>query len=245
MRVAVRQLKAVLHAARPLLNRAWERSLQKELSWIIELLGPARDLDVQLEYFTDEAHRLNAHDRRVLAPFMAHLQKQRQAVHASLVSELNTARYFQLVDRLRDAAQHPSAVDSDRSLPSLARREFKLLRKAIRRAGTDPSNVQMHQIRIKAKRARYATALAAHALGKPAARFMAQARKLQDLLGRHQDAVQAELHVRAFLKHSTSVRAAFVGGLLVERQRQRRRAVRKKFGRACTRLLRRGKALWD
>lgn len=245
MRVAARQLKAVLHAARPLLREGWERSLQAELSWLIELLGPARDLDVQCAYFTDEAGRLNARDRRVLAPFMAHLHTQRRAIHEVLLSGLNSARYFHAARLIRDAAQHPSFVDSDASLTDLARREYKALRKAIRRAGADPSAVQMHRIRIKTKRARYATALAAHAIGKPADRFMSKARKLQDLLGRHQDAVQAERHVRAFLKHSTSVRAAFVGGLLVERQRQRRRSVRKKFRRVGKRVLQRGRDMWD
>jgi CHAD domain-containing protein len=244
MRVAARQLRAVLHAARPLLVREWERALQDELAWMIALLGPARDLDVQLEYFADEATELKAHDRRLLAHFTAHLQKQRQAVQEVLRSELNSARYFQFLDRIREAAHDPSALESDATLPELARREFKSLRKAVRRARAEPSNATMHEIRIKTKRARYATELAAHVLGKPAARFIRRARKVQDLLGRHQDAVQAELHVRAFLKHSTGVRAGLVGGLLVERQRARRRSVRKKFARQCNRLLQAGKSVW-
>lgn len=40
-----------------------------------------------------------------------------------------------------------------------------------------------------------------------AVRFIKAARATQDLLGIHQDAIQAERHVRQFLKYSTSVRA--------------------------------------
>lgn len=244
MRVAARQLRAVLHAARVLCVREWERALQDELSWLIELLGPARDLDVQLEYFAGEATRLKAPDRRPLAHFIDHLQSQRRAIHAVLMSELNSAHYFQFIHRIRQAAQNPAAVESDATLQDLARREFKALRKAIRQAGPAPTNAKMHEIRIKTKRARYAAELAEPAVGKAAARFIKKARTLQDLLGRHQDALQAELYVRAFLKHSTSVRAGFVGGLLVERQRQRRKSVRKKFARLGRRVVTRGKKAW-
>jgi len=49
----------------------------------------------------------------------------------------------------------------------------------------------------------------------------------------HQDAIQAEVHIRAFLKKSTSARAAFVAGRMVERQRQRREKARGKMQRLC------------
>lgn len=245
MRVAARQLRAVLHAARPLLVREWEQRLQAELAWLSRLLGPARDLDVQLEYFTREADRLSAPDRRPLMAFIDQLQAQRRTVHEALLSELKSARYLQLIRHLRQAAHDPTVVDSTASLQDLARREFTALRKAIRQAGPSPTNAKIHEIRIKTKRARYAAELAEPAVGKPAARFIKQARALQDLLGRHQDALQAEAYVRAFLKHSTGVRAGFVGGLLVERQRQRRKSARKKFPRLCKRLVKRGKQAWE
>ena len=244
MRVASRQLRAVLHAARPLFRKDWEQHLQDALSWLSELLGPARDLDVQLEYFTDEAERLNARDRRPLSRFIAHLQNRRRELHAVLVSELNSARYLELIRRLRQAAHNPIVVESEVTLRDLAEREFKALRKAIRQAGPAPSNAKLHEIRIKTKRARYAAELTEQNIGRPATRFIKQARKVQDLLGQHQDALQAEAHVRSFLKHSTSVRAGFVGGLLVERQRRRCKLIRKEAPRLFRRLLKRGKETW-
>lgn len=61
----------------------------------------------------------------------------------------------------------------------------------------------------------------------------------------HQDAIQAEAHVRAFLKHSTNVRAAFVAGRMVERQRERREEARKNMHTLWKKLLKRGEKAWE
>ena len=118
------------------------------------------------------------------------------------------------------------------------------MRNAIRQAGHAPSNAKIHETRIKTKRARYAAELAEPTVGKPAKRFIKKARVVQDVLGMHQDAIQAEAHVRAFLKLSTSMRAAFVAGRMVERQRERREQARKKMRTLWKGLLNRGESAW-
>jgi CHAD domain-containing protein len=244
LRVATRRLRAVLRAASPTLLPAWVAALQQELEWLSGLLGPARDLDVQIAYFEQEAVGLGARDHKLLAQFTSHLRTQRDAVQTLLLSELTSARYLELIRRLQQAAHDPSVVESPLTVCRLAKREFKKLRKAISRAGPSPSDAQLHNIRIKAKRARYAAELARWAVGKPAIRFMKAARAIQDLLGIHQDAIQAELHVRQFLKYSTSVRAGFVAGRMVERQRQRRERIRQEMKRLFKKSLKRGKKTW-
>jgi len=222
MRVATRQWRAVLRAAKPLFLPAWANSLQDELRWLGQLLGPARDLDVQLAYFREESAVLDARDRRPLTQFIAHLEAQRNNVQELLLSELKGARYLDLIRRLQQATVDPTLVESPMTLHDLAARPFKKLRKMIRQVGASPSSATIHQIRIKTKRARYAAELAKPVVGKPATRFIKKARVVQNVLGMHQDAIQAEAYVRAFLRQSTSVRAAFVAGRMVERQRERR-----------------------
>lgn len=245
MRVATRRLRAVLHAARPILLPAWATSLQQELDWLSDLLGPARDLDVQIAYFTDESAELDAQDRKLLAQFIAHLRIQRDAVQQIVLGELTSARYLELVRRLQQAAHDPSVVESRLTIRQLAERAFKKLRKAIRRLRSEPSDAALHKIRIKTKRARYAAELARSSVGKPAGRFIKSARAVQDLLGIHQDAIQAERHIRQFLKYSTSVRAGFLAGRMAERQRQRRQHVRKDMKPLFKTLLKRGKKTWE
>jgi CHAD domain-containing protein len=244
MRVATRQLRAVLRAARPLLVPEWADSLRDELRWLGQLLGPARDLDVQLAYFRKESAALDARDRRPLTQFMAHLEAQRINVQELLLSELKSARYLDLIGRLQQAAHDATVVESTVTLRDLAKEEFTKLRNAIRQAGHAPNNAKIHETRINTKRARYAAELAEPTVGKLATRFIKKARAVQDVLGTHQDAIQAEAHIRAFLKQSTSARAAFVAGRMVERQRQRRERARKKMQRLFRGLLKRGEKAW-
>jgi len=244
MRVATRQLRAVLRASRSLLVPEWADSLRDELRWLGQRLGPARDLDVQLAYFREESAALDAQDRRPLTPFLAHLEAQRHTVQEVLLNELKSARYLALTRRLQQAAHDPTVVESTVTLRDLATQEFIKLRQAIRQAVQAPTNANIHETRIKTKRARYAAELAEPAVGKPATRFITKARVVQDALGLHQDAIQAEAHIRAFLTQSTSARAAFVAGRMVERQRQRRERAGKKMQRLLSSLLKRGERAW-
>ncbi len=244
MRVATRQLRAILRAAKPLLVPEWADSLREELRWLGRLLGPARDLDVQLAYFREESAQLDARDRRPLTPFIAHLEVQRNKTQEILLNELKSERYLDLVRRLQQAAQDPTTVESTVTLRDLAKDEFTKLRDAIHQAGPTPTNATIHETRIKTKRARYAAELAEPTVGKPATRFIKKTRVVQDVLGMHQDAIQAEAHIREFLKHSTSTRAAFVAGRMVERQRRRREKARKKMDRLLRSLIKRGDKAW-
>jgi len=244
MRVATRQLRAILRTARPLLVPEWTSSLREDLRWLGRLLGPARDLDVQLAYFREESTSLDARDRRPLSSFIAHLEAQRTNAQEALLNELKSARYLDLVRRLQQAAHDLTAIESTLTLRDLAKQEYTKLRHAIRQAGRAPNSATIHEIRIKTKRARYAAELAGSTVGKLAIRFINKARAVQDVLGMHQDAIQAETYIRTFLKHSTSTRAAFVAGRMVERQRRRREKAREKMPRLLRSLVKRGKNAW-
>jgi CHAD domain-containing protein len=245
MRVAVRQLRAIVRAAKPLLVPEWAESLQDELRWLGQLLGPARDLDVQLAYFRGESAVLDARDRKPLAEFIAHLEGERNKIHGLLLNELTSARYLDLIRRLQQAKHDPIIIETTITLHDIAKSAFTKLRKAIQHLGPSPTNSKLHEIRIKTKRARYAAQLAELADGKSVTRFIKTAGTVQDVLGMHQDAIQAEAHVRTFLKHSTNVRAAFVAGRMVERQRERREEARKNMHALWKKLLKRGEKAWD
>ena len=244
MRVATRRLRAILRAARPLLVPAWSEALRNELDWLGEVLGPARDLDVQVEYFQEEAAALESRDRKPLERFVAHLRSEREHVQQAILNALKSERYFELIRHLTQAANEPAVVVSTVSLSDIAAGAFTKLRKAMRKLGGAPTDSDLHRLRIKTKRARYAAELAETCAGNSAKRFILQAKLFQDLLGIHQDAVLAEQHIREFLEQSTSVRAAFVAGRMVERQRHRRESARIKFRAQWKKLDKRGKKAW-
>ena len=244
-RVATRRLRAVLRAARPLLDPDWTESLRADLSWLGGALGPVRDLDVLLERLRVEIAGLEPEERRASARFLDLLEEERSSARAAMLEAMSSARYADLLSRLEAAAVAPRARAADVSLQSIAAGEFRKLRKAVRALPTAPSDEALHAVRIRGKRARYAGELAEGVVGKPARRFVRDAKLFQDVIGEHQDAVVAEERIRGLLGEAGGPRAHFAAGQIVERERERRRAARAAFPKAWARLEKSGKRAWS
>jgi CHAD domain-containing protein len=244
-RVATRRLRAVLRAAAPLLDPAWTDSLRGELAWLGGALGPVRDLDVLLERLSEEIRALEPDERRAAGRFLRLLEQERAETRAAMLEAMSSARYAELLTRLEAAAVTPRARAADASLSEIAGVEFKKLRKAVEALPADPADDELHAVRIRGKRARYAAELAEGAVGKPARRFVQEAKRFQDVIGEHQDAVVAEERVRGLLDRVESPLAQFAAGRIVERERERRRAARAAFPEAWARLEKSGKRAWS
>jgi CHAD domain-containing protein len=244
-RVATRRLRAVLRAARPLLDPDWTESLRTELSWLGDALGPVRDLDVLLERLRAEIDDLEPAERRASERLLGLLEEVRERARAAMLEAMSSARYADLLSWLEAAAVAPRGRSADVSLESIAAKEFRKLRKAVRALPSEPSDEALHAVRIKGKRARYAAELAEGVVGKPARRLVKNAKRFQDVIGEHQDAVVAEERVRGLLGEIEGAQAHFAAGRIVERERERRRAARAAFPKAWKRLEKSGKRAWS
>lgn len=244
-RVATRRLRAILRAASPLLDPEWTRSLRDELAWLGRALGPVRDLDVLLERLREEIDDLEPAERRAARRFLELLGDEREADRAAMLEAMSTDRYGRLLAGLEAAGVAPRAHPSDVALEDVAAKEFRKLRKAVRALPPQPGDDELHAIRIRGKRARYAAELAAGIVGKPARAFVKDAKAFQDVIGEHQDAVVAEERVRGLLDGAGGPRAHFAAGRIVERERGRRRAARAAFPKAWARLEKSGKRAWS
>jgi CHAD domain-containing protein len=244
MRVATRRLRAYLRAVRPILEGEWGEALRSELAWLGGYLGPVRDLDVLLARFQAACAGLPAPEQRAFSRLLPQLERQRQSARATMLTALQSARYLQLLTRLETAAHAPEVVSSNLTLAAMASAAFKRLRKAMSKLEPTASAEALHRVRIYGKRARYTAELALVTAGKPATRFLQQAKAFQDLLGEHQDAVVAETHLRALLRHTRGTLAAFTVGRLVERQQISRQQVRTALPEVWAQLARRGRKAW-
>ncbi len=74
--------------------------------------------------------------------------------------------------------------------------------------------------------------------------MITRAKRFQDVIGDHQDAVVAEEKLRALTAQLNDPPSAFVAGLLVERQRERRRDARAAVPDAWQRLSKAGRKAW-
>jgi CHAD domain-containing protein len=239
MRVASRRARAFLRAARPLLDPEWMDELRVELGWLGSTLGPARDLDVLLEHLRAGVTALG-NDAEPLRGLVGKLEREREEALAAVLAALSEPRYLALLDRLEEAEHPHLATGEDVTLAELWADEFGRTRRTFSRLDSRSSDAELHAGRIRAKRARYAAELAAHELGRPGERFVAVAKRLQDVLGEHQDAFVAEEQITAWAKENEGDQNAVER--LLEQERDRRKHARDEWPPAWKKLKRIGRS---
>jgi CHAD domain-containing protein len=244
MRVAVRRLRAVLRVARPILDRAWVDELRAELRWLGRALGAVRDDDVLLIHLRSQADALPAGDAGGLERVVEEIEREREGSRAELLEAMSSPRYLELLGQVERAGETPRWNGKRRSVRKLAAREFRKLERAAKALGPAPSDAELHRVRVLGKRARYAAELAEAAVGKRASRFVGRAKKLQDVLGEHQDAVVADERLRALLRTRRDPQVPFIVGRLVERQRERMLRARAGAPKTLKKLRRAGRKAW-
>src|SRR2546429_8116695 len=114
-----------------------------------------------------------------------------------MLKALSSPRYLELLGRIELAAEAPHWNGLRRSARKLAAREFNKFERATKAPAPEPSNVELHRVRVRGKRARDAGELAEEAVGKRGRRFVARAERVQDILGVHQHAVVSDETLRA------------------------------------------------
>jgi CHAD domain-containing protein len=244
MRVAVRRLRAFLRVSRPILDREWANELRAELKWLGQALGAVRDHDVLLTHVRAEAETLPTGDVGALALVVEGIEQRREASREQMLEALSSQRYLEVLGRVELAGEAPHWNGRRRTVRKLAAREFKKLERAIKELDPVPSDTELHRLRVRGKRARYAGELAEAAVGKKAGRFVDRAKNVQDVLGEHQDAVVADERIRELVLSQSNPQPALVAGRLVERQRERMLRSRAEYPKAIKNLQRAGRKAW-
>jgi len=241
-RVATRRLRSDLRTFASVLDPVWLRHVTNDLQWIGTVLGSVRDVDVleQRLSLSDPSEPLERVGREELS---ARLSWQRRDLSRHLGEALDTDRYLQLLGRLHAAVHalpvrpppksshsgsRPPAEPAAAVLPKLVRTPWIDLQKKVKKAGRHPSDRQLHRIRIRAKRLRYAAEAAQPTVGRRARRTAKAAERLQTILGEHHDAVEAERWLRREGPNASAV-GGFAAGLLTARQQRDQRRLRRRW----------------
>jgi CHAD domain-containing protein len=214
LRVAVRRIRAVLKASRFDDGGA----LLAELRWFFGELGPLRDLDVLLDRFRDDTEGFSPEEMVAFERLLKGLRAERGVARRKATRALRGKRYAALLKTLAATDVSPRAQDGNGLVGEIVK-PFRKLRKDVDEAGPEPSDEVLHALRIRGKKLRYAAELAAPSGGKPVKQLVKATKRLQDVLGEHQDACIAEQRVRGLV--AEDVAEAFIAGRLVERERAR------------------------
>jgi len=245
-RVATRKLRSHLRTFGPLLEPEWTEPLRSELGWLGMALGAVRDREVLLERLRDRSKALPASDLRSAASLLHVLEIEIESLRKKLHAELDSERYVDLLEKLVAAAHAPvTTLDADQPasivLPPLATGPWRRLRSAVKQLPEQPTDPELHRIRILAKRARYAAEAVSPVVGPGATAFARAAAKLQTILGEHQDSVTAQAWLRSV---RVTGRRAFVAGELIAMEHLAAQKARKDWPKVWKSLDRKSLRKW-
>lgn len=245
-RVALRRLRSDLHTFAPLLDPEPTARLRGEAGWFASLLGGVRDADVMAARLRRSAAALPMSDQAALESLLTRQEAERSAARDALLAGRCEERFLDLVDALVAAAAAtppaPAALaPAPEVLSGLVRRPWRRVCRARAAMSEHPTDAELHRLRIKAKRLRYAAEAAASVDGRRARRLARAAAALQDVLGEHQDAVVLGAWLRACAAAGPAP-VALVAGELVVGERERATRMREEWPAAWRRLARRGAA---
>lgn len=232
LRVATRRCRSDLRTFGRLLDPVWVDHVTADLSWLADALGAVRDLDV-LDQLVGDPDGVPHQDRPALAALRRRLGAERAAARGRLVAVMGDDRYLALIEKLASGSERPPltarpGTRARRPVRRLVQRRLRRLRRRVTEAGPNPSDGDLHRIRIGAKQVRYAAEAATPVLGGRARRLARAAEDLQAVLGEHHDTVAAEDWLRRHAGSATSLAA----GQLIERQRRVRARAAARWRRA-------------
>jgi CHAD domain-containing protein len=190
-RVATRRLRSDLRTFEPFLDERFAAQLRGELRWLGADLGAVRDIEVMRDRLRGHAASLPVAEADAVNYVLRRLDADREAARSTLLTSMRTSRYAQLREALADAALYPqfAASPPDLTLTEVIHKRWRKLKHAQRKLGHEPADDALHNIRIRAKRCRYAAEACVPALGRPATKFAKAMADVQDVLGEHHDAV--------------------------------------------------------
>ena len=157
-RVALRRIRSNLRTFRLLLDPAWGTTLRAELAWYGNRLGELRDLHIIAEIVAGTAPEvMGATDVDRLNDAVS---RQVDTALVAITAERGGARRFNLTEQMMvlwdgPAFKAKASKPAGEVLPVMLRRAWHDLRNASRRAREDPTDENLHKVRIRVKDLRY------------------------------------------------------------------------------------------
>lgn len=164
LRVSVRRTRSALSQLKGLLPPDELAPFREDFTWLGNITGPTRDLDVYLLKFADYCQRLPETHRPDLTAFRRFLELRQTEAQQTLASQLSSSRVNNLLTEwqtllAQDRDQCPALPDANRPVKEIAdSRIWKLFKRCIKegRAITPSCPAEnLHELRKTCKKLRY------------------------------------------------------------------------------------------
>lgn len=235
IRVAIRRLRALLHAFRKHIPKSSRKSLDAALAQLNRDLGPSRDMDVWVDFLESDAVRPTLARSRLWPAYIEHHRQRRKLRQTTVRRCLRGAHIASVRGRIARLlrAELPARARSDPpgNLPAWAVKKIrKSLRQAMKlaRLRHADSPAEMHRLRIALRKTRYLGEFFEAILDKPMLKRLRRVRAVEQALGRIHDMDAGLAHA----EHEGPLPPRALGVLM----RARRRQQVKKLNTAWTRL---------
>jgi CHAD domain-containing protein len=199
-RVASRRLREALPVVTEGLTHTKAGKAQRKIRRVTQALGTVRELDVTL-HLIDELAERPAVPQSALGEVRALVIEEREERRKTMLArlkEVNTDKLARRLQSVRHALQHPTPKHAWRAALALRiARRARRLEKAIDAAGQIYAPETLHQVRIAAKKLRYALELADESGAVPSRETLRLIKRVQDALGRLHDLQILQHHVAA------------------------------------------------
>jgi CHAD domain-containing protein len=247
-RVATRRLRSDLKTFGPLVEEAWATALRADLKVLADRLGEVRDTDVLALRLERAGRELDRVDGVHVVRLVRRLRWTRHRRWEDVIALLDGEEHLALLERLVEAARAPRLLEAADAparptIRRLVKAPWQRLVRTARDLGPEASDRQLHEFRIRVKRARYAVEAATRVIPEAAGHAAALA-DLQGVLGDQHDAVVAQAWLRAIVGEGTSRRQAFAAGLLVAAQEKEAEMLRAAWPDAWSAAHRKKMATW-
>jgi CHAD domain-containing protein len=235
VRVSCRRLRSDLKLFRKLLAGEWAGELRSDLAALAQACGETRDLEVIAALVRETANSEDdeEHVDTILTTLTVGLDRA-AARSAEVVLGETTAALLETLEAIAAAPDlKPKAgKPCGEVLPELLDAANLTFTKAADKLEPWTPDDDWHEVRLLAKRVRYAASTSASVLGAEAKATATQAAKYQELLGQHQDhcaAADALTAVAADAAAQDDPELSFTLGRLTERHRASRKPLREEF----------------
>lgn len=242
LRVSCRKLRSALRTFGSIVDKSATASLAAELKWLGGRLAPARDAEVTAERLS--ARLDDVPGELVLGPLRQYLTRYFARVgqegRARAMEALKSDRYLALLRSLDTLLEDPPLTKKARKpARSGLRSSVRKAARKVRRAEAATAGLQgpelekaLHEVRKKAKRARYAADAVRPVYGKKLRKWRKNVKAVQSDLGAHQDTVVGREKLRQLvISGHGEGQNVFTFGLLYARDAREAEELRGTFGK--------------